>query len=139
GGSLLGNHLSQLLGEVDELVVLGNEVGLGIDLDDNSAVIKSNRVNHALGSDTASLLGGGSQPLLAQDLNCLLEVAVSLGQSLLALHHAAVGLLAQFHNVFCRNSHNSIVLSVSKVRVTGERFVSGLSLLLSGSLLSSIL
>ena len=46
---------------------------------------------------------------LTQDLDCLLEVAVSLGQSLLALHHAAVGLLAQFHNVLCRNSHFGIL------------------------------
>jgi len=104
---LLHDDLGGVLDELDELVVLGNEVGLSVDLDDNTdlalgAVIS---VDHALSSNTASLLGSGSQTTLAQDLDCLLEVAVSLGQSLLALHHAAVGLLAQFHNVLCRNSH----------------------------------
>ena len=106
-GVLLHDDLGGLLDEGDELVVLGDEVGLGVDLDDDAhlalgAVIS---VDHALGSHAACLLGGGSQTTLTQDLDRLLEVAVSLGQSLLALHHAAVGLLAQFHNVLCRNSH----------------------------------
>ena len=107
GGVLVSNDLGQVLGEVNKLVVLGDEVGLGVDLNNNSAVVESDGVHHALGGDTASLLVGGSQALLTQDLDSLLEVAVGLGQSLLALHHAAVGLLAQFHNVFCRNSHSS--------------------------------
>ena len=61
----------------NELVVLGNEVGLSVDLDDNTdlaggAVVS---VDHTLGSNAACLLGGGSQTTLAQDLDCLLEVA----------------------------------------------------------------
>ena len=107
GGVLLSNHSSQLLGEVNELVVLGNEVGLGVDLDDNGAAVGGGGVDHALGGDAAGLLGGGGQALLTQDLDGLGEIAVSLGQSLLALHHAAVSLAAQFHNVFCRNSHDN--------------------------------
>ena len=94
-GVLLHDDLGSLLDEGNELVVLGDEVGLGVD--------------HAHSSNTASLLGSGSQTTLAQDLDCLLEVAVSLGQSLLALHNAAVGLLAQFHNVLCSNSHFGIL------------------------------
>ena len=107
GGVLVSNDLGQVLGEVNKLVVLGDEVGLGVDLNDDSAVGVRNGIDHALGGDTASLLVGSSQTLLAQDLDCLLEVAVSLSQCLLALHHAAVGLLTQFHNVLCRNSHSS--------------------------------
>ena len=110
-GILLGNDLSQILGELNELVVLGNEVSLSVDLNNNSAVGERNGVNHALGGDTAGLLVGSSQTLLAQDLDSLLKVTVSLSQCLLALHHAAVSLLTQFHNVFCRNSHSSCVLS----------------------------
>ena len=110
-GVLLHDDLGGLLDEGNELVVLGDEVGLGVDLDDDAhlalgAVIS---VDHALGSHAACLLGGGSQTTLTQDLDRLLEVAVSLGQSLLALHHAAVGLLAQFHNVLCSNSHFGIL------------------------------
>ena len=32
-----------------------------------------------------------------------------LTNPILDLHHAAVGLLAQFHNVLCRNSHFGIL------------------------------
>ena len=112
GGILVSDNTGQVLGEFHELLVLGNEVGLGVDLDHDGAVRERNRVDHTLGSNAASLLAGGGQALLAQDLNGLLEIALRLGQSLLAFHHAAVGLAAQFHNVFCRNSHVSIVLSV---------------------------
>jgi len=115
------DDLGCFLDERNELVVLGNEVSLSVDFDDNTdlalrAVI---RVDHALSSGTACLLCSGSQTTLTQDLDCLLEVAVSLGQSLLALHHAAVGLLAQLHNVFCSNSHFYSPLHVTK-RVCSE-------------------
>ena len=135
------DDLGCFLDEINELVVLGNEVSLSVDLDDNTdlalgAVVS---VDHTLGSNAACLLGSSSQTTLAQDLNSLLEVAVSLSQSLLALHHAAVGLLAQFHNVLCRNSHfcslpytlfHGFVLYSQK---------SGVGSFLSGSLLVALL
>ena len=42
GGVLVSNDLGQVLGEVNKLVVLGDEVGLGVDLNDNSAVVERN-------------------------------------------------------------------------------------------------
>ena len=116
------DDLGCFLDEINELVVLGNEVSLSVDFDDNTdlalgAVVS---VDHTLGSNAACLLGSSSQTTLAQDLNSLLEVAVSLSQSLLALHHAAVGLLAQFHNVLCRNSHvHSSFLNLGVQTVSG--------------------
>ena len=69
---LLHDDLSCLLDESNELVVLGNEVGLSVDLDDNThlalgAVVS---VDHTLGSGAACLLGSGSQTTLTQDLDC---------------------------------------------------------------------
>ena len=118
---LLHDDLSCLLDESNELVVLGDEVGLSVDFDDDAdlALRAVLRVDHALSSSTACLLCSGSQTTLTQDLDCLLEVAVGLGQCLLALHHAAVGLLAQLHNVLCSNSHFYSPLHVIK-RVCSE-------------------
>ena len=48
GGVLVSNDLGQVLGEVNKLVVLGDEVGLGVDLNDNSAVVERNGIDHAL-------------------------------------------------------------------------------------------
>ena len=118
---MLHDDLGGVLDELDELVVLGNEVGLSVDLDDNTdlasgAVVS---VDHTLGSNAACLLGGGSQTTLAQDLDCLLEVAVSLGQSLLALHHAAVGLLTHdagiSHIVAVSGMHVTLLLGVVRL------------------------
>ena len=75
GGVLVSNNLSQVLGELNKLIVLGNEVGLGVDLNDNSAVVERNGIDHALSGDTASLLVGSSQALLTQDLDCLLDAS----------------------------------------------------------------
>ena len=119
-GLLLSNNIGQIFGELNELIVLGNKVGLSVDFNNNSTVSGGNSVNHAFSSDTASLLSGSSQTLFTQNLDSLIDVAISLDKSLLAFHHAAVSLAAQFHNVLCRNSHvHSSFLNLGVQTVSG--------------------
>ena len=95
-GSLGGNGGGQnLVGEVDELLVLGDEVGLGVDLDQHADGAVGLRGQQAGGGLAALALGQGLQALQADDLESLLGVAVGLGQSLLDIHHAGAGLLTQ--------------------------------------------
>lgn len=82
-GLLLSNNIGQIFGELNELIVLGNKVGLSVDFNNNSTVSGGNSVNHAFSSDTASLLSGSSQTLFTQNLDSLVDVAISLDKSLL--------------------------------------------------------
>ena len=107
GGVLVSNDLGQVLGEVNKLVVLGDEVGLGVDLNDNSAVVERNGIDHALGGDAASLLVGSSRP-------CSRRISIAFSKSpsawVSAFLHSIMPQsvsLTQLHNVFCRNSHSA--------------------------------
>ena len=90
--AMLGGVADELL----EVLVAGDEVGLGVDLDDGAARAVGGDADQALGGDAAGLLGGRRQALGAQPVDRLLEVARDLAQRLLAIHHARAGLLAQF-------------------------------------------
>ena len=95
-GSLGGDGGGQdLVGEVDELLVLGDEVGLRVDLDQHADGAVGLSGQQAGGGLAALALGQGLQALQADDLEGLLGVAVGLGQSLLDIHHAGAGLLTQ--------------------------------------------
>src|SRR5690606_8278818 len=82
--------------ERNEVLILGDEVGLGVDLDDRGAVALRREGNAALGGDAVGLLVGLGQARLAQRLGGGVDVAAGLGEGLLALHHAGAGALAQF-------------------------------------------
>ena len=63
-GGLVGGHGSgNTLDKVHELLILAHEVGLGVDLNDHAHAVDDSGVSHALGGNTASLLGGGGQAL----------------------------------------------------------------------------
>ena len=82
-----------------ELVVAGNEVRLGIHLENRRGVTGGLHRHKALGRHAASLLRCLRQPLLAEPVDCGLHVTVCLGESGLAVHHAGAGRLAQlFHH-----------------------------------------
>src|SRR5690606_22679145 len=89
-------HLGDLLGESEEVLVLGDEVGLGIDLDQHGLVASLRQHDAALGGDATGLLVGLGQAGLAEELHGGVDVAGVLGERLLALHHAGAGALAQF-------------------------------------------
>ena len=92
GDDLLGDAGDHLL----ELGGVGHEVGLAVDLDDGAgaALVADIAAHDALGGDAALLLGGLGQALFAQIVDGLFDVAVALGQRLLAIHHAAAGAAA---------------------------------------------
>ena len=104
---LVGGHSSSnALHEVHKLLVLANEVGLGIDLDHNAHAINHSGIGHALGSYAAGLLGRSSQTFFAQELNGLVHIAIGSGQSLFAVHHTYAGHFAQILNISSGKSHN---------------------------------
>jgi hypothetical protein len=83
------------LGQRLEFLVAGDEVGLGIDLDDNAFIAADGDGDEAFRRDAAGLLGGLRQALLAQPVDGGLDVALRLVERGLAVHHARAGLLAQ--------------------------------------------
>ena len=76
--------------------VAGDEVGLGVDLDDDAGLVAGQRGDEALGGDAVGLLGGLGEALLAQPVDRGLELAFGRGQRRLAVHHAGAGALTQF-------------------------------------------
>ena len=64
------------------------------------------------GGDTAGLLLSGGKTLLTEDLNSLLYIALSLNESLLAVHHAKTGLSAQIGNLLCSNVSHCFILLI---------------------------
>ena len=78
-----------------EVIVAGDEVGLGIDLDNDADIVLDGDADEALGRHPAALLGGLGEALLAQPVDRRLDVAVGLAQRILAIHHARAGLFAQ--------------------------------------------
>ena len=89
--ALRGGHVDDLVGERDELGALGDEVGLGVELD-HDAVLDGDQ---ALGGGALGALTHVLGTLDAQDLDGLVEVAVGLLQGLLAVHHPGAGELTQ--------------------------------------------
>ena len=104
-GGLSSHSGSHALDEVHKFLVLAYKVGLGVDLNHHAHAVNNASVGHALGGNAASLLGGSGQALLTQVLNRLVHVAVRGGQSLLAVHHAHAGHLAQVFYISSCKSH----------------------------------
>ncbi len=79
-----------------ELLILCNEVGLGVDLDSNSLLAVLCLADHddTLCSDTAGLLLCGGLSVLSEELYCLIDISIGSGQGLLAVHHAGTGNLS---------------------------------------------
>src|SRR5690606_29043977 len=93
---LLQSQPCRLRYELLELLVTRDEVRFSIDFDDSSTGAFSSDPNQTFSGGTPCLLGGGSQPLLAQPVNRSFHVTLIFGQGLLTIHHARAGLLAQF-------------------------------------------
>ena len=75
-----------------ELLVAGDEVGLGVDLEDRRRVAATTHRDQALGGDAAGLLGGLERPFLrSQSMAASISPLVSVERGL-AVHHAGAGL-----------------------------------------------
>src|SRR3954454_3206848 len=97
-GRLLGeDDVEQALGERDEVGVLGDEVGLAVELEQSAVLVH----DHAVGGGALEALADVLGALDAQELDGLVVVAVGLGQGLLAVHHAGAGGVAETLDVGC--------------------------------------
>jgi hypothetical protein len=98
-------HLGDIGDDLLEGSVAGNEVGLGIDLDDRRLTHAGIDADEPFGRGTAGLLVGLGDALLAQPVDGLFHVAVGLVQRHLAVHHARAGQVAEFFDLCSRNAH----------------------------------
>src|SRR5690606_6521708 len=88
----LGNGVDEL----QDVLLLGAEVGLGGDFDQYRLAAVRGSGHAAFSGDAVGLLVGLGQARLAQPFGGSVDVAGVLGQGLLAFHHAGAGALAQF-------------------------------------------
>jgi hypothetical protein len=97
--------LGTAIGQRDEFVVLGNEVGFAIDFDNGTLLAVSGDADSddAFSRDTGCSLARLVAELDTEDLFSLAHVAIGFGQGLLAFHHGCVGLAAQFCHHACGN------------------------------------
>ena len=97
GRLLLQRDVEQALGELDEVGVLGDEVGLAVELEQRAVLADDDAVGRGALEALADVLGA----LDAQELDGLVVVAVGLGEGLLAVHHAGAGGVAETLDVGC--------------------------------------
>ena len=91
--ALLDQHLLNGIEQCQELIVLGNEIGLGVHFEDHTDIAFDGNAAQTLCSDAAGFLRRLGDSLFAQPVDGLADVAVALSQGLLAVHHARAGLL----------------------------------------------
>ena len=95
-----------------KVCVAGDEVGLGIDLDQRGLLAVGGEPDQTFGGDAAGLLGGLGEALGAQPIDRGLHVAAGLVERRLAVHHARAGLLAQVLHHGCGNRRHVLPLSL---------------------------
>jgi hypothetical protein len=104
-GGLQGLHVGRAgrqrglghgVGEADEILVLGDEVGFGVDFDQHGFTAVLRQRDAAFGGDAVGFLFQLDDALLAQPLGRGVQIAAVLGERFLAFHHAGAGALAQF-------------------------------------------
>ena len=101
GLGLLGGG-DDLVGELDEALGLGDEVGLGVELDERAPGVGDQPGRRgALGA----ALGGLGRALDAQHLDGLVEVAVGLLEGLLGVHHPGAGGVAELLHICGGDGH----------------------------------
>ena len=94
-GAVRLDRLERGLREGEELVVLGDGLGLAADGDDRADVAGDGGEHLALGRRAAGLLAGGGHALLAQEPLGGLDVAAGLLERALGGHHPGAGPVAK--------------------------------------------
>src|SRR5690606_30279362 len=113
------HDVGHALGEAAEVLVLRDEVRLGVHLHDDVAVAGALHDHHALGGHTRGLLVGLRLPGFAQHLRGLLDVAACLDERLLAIHHPRASTLAELLDQ-CRFDFHAGPSSVAGPSPPGE-------------------
>ena len=80
--------VEDVLSQLDIVCTVGHEVSLALQCDHGSEAIDILHQHAAVGSGTVRTLGSDSQTTLANELHGLVNITISLGQSLLAVFHA---------------------------------------------------
>ena len=97
--SVIAAGLERELGDLGdhglELLVAGDEVGLGIHFDDGTGGAFDGEADQAFGGNARRFLGGLGEALGAQPVDGGFHVAIGGGERRLAVHHAHAGFLAQ--------------------------------------------
>src|ERR1700722_9766234 len=88
----VGDHPHESL----ELLVAGDEIGLRIDLDDDTFRALYGDADETFRGDTAGLFRHLGQALLAKPIDRAREITIGFDERRLAIHHAGVGLVAEF-------------------------------------------
>ncbi len=97
----VGDRLDQLY----ELLGLGDEVGLALELDDRCGCLVPGHRDGSLGVLTVGALSRLGKALLAEPLAGGIEVSVVLHERLLGVHHPRTSGLAQGLHVFGSERH----------------------------------
>ena len=93
--AFLLDGVDDLLGEAEELVVLGDGLRLRADGDDRAVRVLDARDDAALRHLAAGTLGRGRKALFAQELCGLVEVTLGLHERALRVHHRSAGHVAE--------------------------------------------
>ncbi len=119
GGDVRGDGV----GGGDELLALGDEVRLALQLDEDAGglVVGDTGDDRAVRGGAALALGDALLALDAQDLDGLVDVAVGLVQRLLAVHHAGAGELAELLDVGGGVVRHTGFPSVNRLRPRARR------------------
>ena len=94
GRELGDGHVGDGVGETLEVGVTGNEVGFAAEADKDTLVTLDTSLHGTFGGLAVCTLGSYELTLLTDDIGSLLEIAFSLFESLLAIHHTCGGHLA---------------------------------------------
>ena len=86
-----------VLGKLDKVVALGRKIGFTVHFyqhPDAPAPVDI-RMDHSLGGFSTRAFQGLGKALLTQEIDSLLHISAGFLKSLLAVHHAGVGLVPQ--------------------------------------------
>ncbi len=108
---MLERELGDVADEALEQLVLGDEIGLGVDLDDRAATTLDGDSDEALGGGAAGLLGRSREALGAKPVDRGFHFAIGFRKRLLAVHHSCARALAQFLHARGRDLSHFMVLS----------------------------
>ena len=105
---ILHGDIEDALSHASESVSSRDEVGLALQSDDSSEAILVLSKHAALLSGTLRALGGDSLTTLAEDLDSLVVISLSLLESLLNVSKACIGKIAQCLDILHRYIHSSV-------------------------------
>ena len=92
-------------------LITGDEIGLGIDLNDRPRSAARRSANQPVSGDPSGLFCRRGEALFAQPVDRGLDIAAGIAQRPLAVHHPGAGALAQFLDQRRRYLGHRIILS----------------------------